>query len=31
MTTKIGYLKNHKVNITRNSKGEVVSVTLEPR
>ena len=31
MTTEIGYTKNHKVTITRNAKGEVVSVTLEPR
>ena len=30
MTTKIRYTKGHKVTITRNAKGEVVSVTLEP-
>jgi hypothetical protein len=30
MTTKIRYTKKHKVTITKNAKGEVVSVTLEP-
>ena len=30
MTIKIKYTKRHKVTITRNAKGEVVSVTLEP-
>ena len=30
MTVKIKYTRRHKVTITRNAKGEVVSVTLEP-
>jgi hypothetical protein len=30
MTVKIIYTKRHKITITRNAKGEVVSVTLEP-
>ena len=30
MTVKIKYTKRHKVTITRNAKGEVVSVTVEP-
>ena len=30
MTTKIRDTKKHKVTITKNAKGEVVSVTLEP-
>ena len=30
MITKIRYTKKHKVTITKNAKGEVVSITLEP-
>ena len=30
MTTKIRYTKKHKVTITKNAKGEVFLVTLEP-
>ena len=30
MTTKIRYTKTKKITITKNSKGEVLSVNLKP-